>query len=404
LDDPGQSMNKVIDIHNYQRTLERLIERISDSSNFSSKNKETALNFRDELLSQNISISKTGRYLQDVIWLNKRLSGKDFEEVTKEDIKRIVGEANQEYTSEWTKKGIKIFLKKFYKFIRGTEGKGKYPPEVNWFSVNISGANSKIPEELLTEKEMSELIKNAKTDRDKALMSILCESGCRVGEIGSMQIRHISFEIHGAKITVEGKTGMRKIPIIRSAPLLQAWLRNHPSNESIESPLWVNSKGTLLCYARIVRILKECSKKAGIKKRVYPHLLRHSRATITAKHLKEAEMKHYFGWAQSSKMAGVYVHLSGRDIDNAILKMNGINVEEDNIENIPINQICSRCSKENSPTDVYCGQCSLPLNEEKGKELMEKEIKKIRAEEIMEKLMLDEEVISLLRKKLIQNS
>ena len=39
-------------------------------------------------------------------------------------------------------------------------------------------------------------------------------------------------------------------------------------------------------------------------------------------------MKQYFGWVQGSKIASVYVHLSGRDVDKALLRLNGIEVEE----------------------------------------------------------------------------
>jgi integrase/recombinase XerD len=35
-------------------------------------------------------------------------------------------------------------------------------------------------------------------------------------------------------------------------------------------------------------------------------------------------MDAYFGWIQGSDMPSIYVHLSGRDIDDAILKANGI--------------------------------------------------------------------------------
>lgn len=41
-------------------------------------------------------------------------------------------------------------------------------------------------------------------------------------------------------------------------------------------------------------------------------------------YLTEAQMNVYFGWVQGSDMPGVYVHLSGRDVDDAILKANGI--------------------------------------------------------------------------------
>lgn len=41
-------------------------------------------------------------------------------------------------------------------------------------------------------------------------------------------------------------------------------------------------------------------------------------------YLTEAQMNIYFGWAQCSYMHGVYVHLSGRDVNDAILKVNGV--------------------------------------------------------------------------------
>jgi integrase/recombinase XerD len=43
-----------------------------------------------------------------------------------------------------------------------------------------------------------------------------------------------------------------------------------------------------------------------------------------ANYLTEAQMNVYFGWTQGSDMPGVYVHLSGRDIDDAVLNANGI--------------------------------------------------------------------------------
>jgi len=44
-------------------------------------------------------------------------------------------------------------------------------------------------------------------------------------------------------------------------------------------------------------------------------------------------MKQYFGWVQGSDMASVYVHLSGRDVDNALLKLNGLEVKEEKKRN-----------------------------------------------------------------------
>ena len=66
-------------------------------------------------------------------------------------------------------------------------------------------------------------------------------------------------------------------------------------------------------------LLKKEAKKAGIKKKVYCHLLRHSQATGLANTMTEQQLKKQMGWAGSSNMAQTYVHLSNPEIDNAVL-------------------------------------------------------------------------------------
>lgn len=394
-------MDKTQDIHNYQKRLDRMIERIQSPEELSEHNSKIAIRFKNELLVQNISVSKVGRYLQDVIWLSRNLDGKNFDEVNRDDVKDLLARMNQSSLSENTKKGIKIMLRKFYKFIRGVEGNGKYPPEVDFFTLNISNANKLIPEELLTEEDMAKLIRAAKNYRDKALIALLCESGCRVGEIGALRIKHISFEEYGARITVKGKTGMRKIIVINSTPFLQNWLNNHPHAEDPESPLWIGQTDEFLSYARISSILEFSVKHSGIKKRVYPHILRHSRATLLAKSLSDSTLKNYLGWSAGSKMAGVYIHMSGKDTDDAILKANGIEIKKEIKENPLKPRECLRCHTKNPCTNSFCSQCGLPLNEESAMKIIESETNRKQADEIMNKLIQDTEILELIKKKLI---
>ncbi len=81
--------------------------------------------------------------------------------------------------------------------------------------------------------------------------------------------------------------------------------------------------------------LIKISRKAGINKKIHPHLFRHSRATYMANYLTEAQMNQYFGWVQGSGMPAVYVHLSGRDVDDAILKANGFTKPESSPTIVP---------------------------------------------------------------------
>ena len=139
--------------------------------------------------------------------------------------------------------------------------------------------------------------------------------------------------------------------------------------------------------------MKKITRKAGIKKRVYPHLFRHSRATHLASHLTEAQMKQYFGWVQASKMASVYVHLSGRDVDKALLRLNGIEVEEDREELKFKPKICPRCKASNSPDAKFCSKCGFCLDERTAVELEELRVK---ADKLMSELVKNPNVLNVL--------
>lgn len=139
----------------------------------------------------------------------------------------------------------------------------------------------------------------------------------------------------------------------------------HPSIDDKESFVWISKNNNLerISYSRVVKKIQDLSKKAGITKPVNPHTFRHARATHLATKLTEAQMKEYFGWLQSSKMASVYVHLSGRDVDDAILKMHGILTkdEEKKEEEIEIKE-CMFCHERNSFNSKYCRRCGTSLD------------------------------------------
>src|SRR5208283_6213305 len=187
------------------------------------------------------------------------------------------------------------------------------------------------------------LAETANNIRDKAFVLVLYETGCRIGELLTLRLKNITFDQYGAVLRVNGKTGDRRVRIISSAPILASWIELHPTGKSPESMLWYsnwrNPKKRMknLSHGTTYLILKELAKKAGIQKRIYPHLFRHSRATALANKLTESQMKEHFGWVQGSDMASTYVHLSGRDVDNALLKLQGlVQVEETKSEKLNV--------------------------------------------------------------------
>jgi integrase len=234
----------------------------------------------------------------------------------------------------------------------------------------------KLPEELLTEEDVNKMIQATRSVRDQALIAVLWDSGCRIGEIGNLKIKHIMHADEGMKIRVDGKTGHRTVMLFYSVRNLMTWLEQHPDRENPNAPLWwnfdVNKRNTskMISYAAIRKQLIKIAKKAGINKRIHAHLFRHSRSTYMANHLTEAQMNAHFGWVQGSDVPSIYVHLSGRDVDVAVLKANGVEIEEE--ENKPKVRKCPRCKTHNAPDNLFCYKCGAVLTLKAAIEMEEK--------------------------------
>lgn len=356
------------DAYNYQHRLDQKLKRIRESNAFSEKNKKTIINFHEHCFAEGLSMGRVLRYLFDLETLNRLLEGEDFDRLTKEDVKKLVVKIetarrqNGEPYAEKTKRDLKIALRKFMTWLRGVEE--GYAEEVKWMKVRDKTDKITLPEDMLTEDDIKKLIDVAENPRDRAFVAVLYESGCRIGEILFLKIKDVRFDQYGGQLLVDGKTGFRRVRIVSSVPYLTEWINKHPKKEEPDAPLWISRiDHHRVEYACFSRILHKLGKKAEIGKRMNPHNFRHSRATYLANHLTEAQMKEFFGWTQDSDMASVYVHLSGRDVDNALLKVYGI---KDNTNEKDESQLkpktCPRCEEVNEATNKFCRRCGLALD------------------------------------------
>jgi integrase/recombinase XerD len=97
-------------------------------------------------------------------------------------------------------------------------------------------------------------------------------------------------------------------------------------------------------------------------------------------------------------MPSTYVHLSGRDVDAALLKAHGIRLDQE-IEQRPKLTFtsCPRCRQKAGPGAQFCPVCGMVLDVKAAVKLEEDRAK---ADEIMDMLMRDEEVRRFLAKKI----
>jgi len=381
------------------KAVERKMQKISKLP-ISPANKKAILEFGNSCFTEGLSARRVLKYLVTMQQLAQMLQI-DFPAAKRNDIEKLVNQIERSPYAEWTKHDYKVALKKFYRCLRKYED--GYPPEVKWIRTTMRKNRLKLPEDMLTQEEIKSMVRAAKTNRDKALIASLYESGCRIGELLNIKMKQIHPHPHGFQITVTGKKGPRRLLLIASAPYITAWLNDHPKNENPDSYLWVTCdyRSQRLKYWRVTVILKTAAKRAAVRKAVNPHNFRHSRATHLAKHLTEAQMNEYMGWVQGSDMPSTYVHLSGRDVDQALLKLNNIQTDEISGQEKDFTvRRCVKCDLDNPPSNKFCSRCGMILDEKAAEDMIKRNLERDKADGIMDRLIQDSEFRTMFERKL----
>ena len=336
-------------------------QRLLDDPKIYPANKEAA---RKRIASMTAKGMNPRTIIRDIYTLKlflETLGNKHYKKATKEDLEEIFTKIERGGYSDSTKEKIRVAAKTFYRYLLGEDM--YYPKQVAWIRVKKK-SKPKLPE-ILTEQEVKRMIEATPNPRDKAIIALLFDSGIRIGELTNLKVKDVDLTGEPGHIIVDGKTGMRKIPIFFSAPYIARYIDTSNKRDP-KDPLfltigtWINTGYPIDAHG-ISKMLKLVGEKAGIKKRIYPHLFRHSRASFYANKMTEQQLKVFFGWVGDSKMAATYVHLSGRDIDNAALQANGkaVNTEETKPKLTSVE--CQRCHEVNAITALHCSRCGAAM-------------------------------------------
>ncbi len=298
---------------------------------------------------------------------------KDMKTVEASDIEDFILE-RKEKVSPFTLQGDILELKLFLKWF--------LPDKVDdLITFKIQKPKRKLPvDQLITREDIQKMVASCDTQRDRALIMLLWDSGARINELLSRNIGHVAFDRYGAVIIVDGKTGERRMRLTSCVPDLQAWVNMHPMKNSPGAPLFItyNRYGTgkkVLNAHTIQNRLKVIAAQAGIQKRVHPHGIRHARLTDLSKlGFSEMELRIIAGWESSSLMPAVYVHLSGADVENKVLSKAGIIKEDEKAGESTLEaRQCPRCGELCAYYMKYCPKCSLILDSKTAMEILQAE-------------------------------
>jgi len=362
-------MTEKVYLQNYAKIIQRNIKRIREQKDTEPQLKFVVESFINYLYGQNYSLARISYYLDKLVRLIQIIKlSLDEKEIL--DILYKMREQTQ--LSETSKEEYIRVFKMLLIYHFKLEGDEKI---LRLLKFKKRKDYKKIPEAMLTYEEVKQLVNVAPNYRDKAFIMALYESGARIGEILTMQYKDVSFDKYGSILNFENsKTLKQRKRLVFSTPFLVQWIETHPTKKpndwlwSSLKPLnksrW-NGEQAKYSYERITyHYLHKCfvkyAKKCNLTKPINFHNFRKSRATDLAKKLSDQQLKQYMGWSRNSRMAAIYVHLDETELEKDILKLNGIDIEE----NKPIitSKVCDQCSNINQPESKFCSKCGNPLD------------------------------------------
>lgn len=112
------------------------------------------------------------------------------------------------------------------------------------------------------------------------VVQLLLATGLRVGEL--VRLRIGSLDSEGTTLLVDGKGSRQRqvyLPGEQLQRLLGAYL-THRGSPPPEAPLVALDGNGAVSEARIRHVIRDLSERAGIRRRITPHMLRHSAATL----------------------------------------------------------------------------------------------------------------------------
>lgn len=208
-------------------------------------------------------------------------------------------------------------IKYYYEYVLGRKKE--------YYFIDRPKKEYKLPE-VLSKPEIERMIKATKNIKHKSLISVLYSCGLRRSE--AINMKPVDIESDRMLIKIRDGKGKKDRYVPLSASVLKL-VRKYYREDKPEIWLFPGENGKQYSETSVLNIVKAAARKAGITRRVYPHILRHSFATH---HLEQGtDLRYIQIWMghSSTKTTEIYTHVSQSDFNKFKNPIDDINLDDD---------------------------------------------------------------------------
>jgi integrase/recombinase XerD len=241
-------------------------------------------------------------YFKDFIAAFKK---KDINSVTKEEIDTYILKLIQDKNISTSQQNQRInAIKFYYEKVLGREK--------TYYNIERPRKERKLPD-VLSKQEIGSMLKVTENLKHKSLVAVIYSCGLRRSEAINLKIEDIDSQ--RMLIKIKGAKGKKDRYVQLSDGLLEL-LRNYYKEYKPKIWIFEGQKGGQYGAESILHVIKSAALKAGIKKRVFPHILRHSYATHQLEQGVDIRFIQQWLGHESLKTTQRYTHVSERNFKN----------------------------------------------------------------------------------------
>jgi len=260
-------------------------------------------NFKQEMKRRNFSQNSIDNYVSCIgVFFSQ--SKKDHpKNINEQDIKDFLAQPKMINTQ----RNYHSAIKKFYDICLGQKEKFKYIP--------YARKEQKLPI-VLSVEEIQKMFSVCDNTKHKAILALLYSAGLRVSELINLKWKDIDRSRMVINIIqAKGKKDRQVMLSPQLIPLLEKYWNEYKSKVYV-----LNGWKDELQYSErsVGQVVKQLADKAGIKKKVWTHLLRHCSFTHMVENGTDINLIQRLAGHSSVKTTFIYTHIS----HNLISKIN----------------------------------------------------------------------------------